>query len=526
MPLDARPSPEPLPWFVGWPLAALAGVLLACSFAPFSLWPLAFASVALLGWVVHRARAIGAAALLGAVFGVALNGIALAWQSQIAVESYAGLVAVEVPFTAALAAALRAASGLRGEALLAAGLWTAVEFVQQRWPFGGFAWLRLGYTQIESPLAGWYPFVGAAGVSTVVVLLAYAALLVAERPGRRRALAAALAWASACGLGVLGGLLPGAPADAPRVHVGWVQGGAPGGGVYGIGPAGTMGKNHAAETGRLLARVAAGQEPRPDFLVWPENGTDMDPFLDVATNQTLADTVAAAGVPLLVTVPVEGPKADERATSALWWTNAGVAARYDKRNLVPFGEFVPFRDQLLPLVPMLRYVGAQTIPGTTPGALHVTDAAGRPLVVGVAICYEVAFPATVWDAAEHGGEVMIVQSSNAMFSGTPQLTQQFDITRVRAAEMRREILVDTTSGQSGFVDDHGRVVSLAPQQAAASGVVALARSTHRTPVMLGGWVAEPLAALAGLVALVVGVVRRRGTSTDPGDESDDQRDGQ
>jgi len=85
---------------------------------------------------------------------------------------------------------------------------------------------------------------------------------------------------------------------------------------------------------------------------------------------------------------------------------------------------------------------------------------------------------------------MVVGSNNAMFQGSPQIEQQFAITRVRAAELRRQILVVTTSGVSGLIDDHGRVVLRGADHVGDSGVVTLTRTTGRTPLLAGGWVVE------------------------------------
>ena len=160
-------------------------------------------------------------------------------------------------------------------------------------------------------------------------------------------------------------------------------------------------------------------------------------------------------MPILVGAVMQGPGPGERQTSALWWDpERGVLARYDKRNLVPFGEWIPLRDWLLPRLPVLRQVGAQSVPGTRPGVLQV-GAGGRPVVVGVVLCFELAYDQTVQDTLTGGAQVSVVQSNNATYGGTGQVQQQFAITRARAMESRREIAVATTNSISGLVDRDG-----------------------------------------------------------------------
>ena len=150
---------------------------------------------------------------------------------------------------------------------------------------------------------------------------------------------------------------------------------------------------------------------------------------------------------------------DERQTTAMWWDPyAACWPATHKRNLVPFGEWIPFRAQLLPLVPILKEVGAQSVPGTRPGVLDVS-ADGRPLRVGDVICFELAYDQTVYQACRGGAQVLMVQSNNATYGGTGQIEQQFAITRARAMEARREIAVATTNSVSGFIDRDGHVVA-------------------------------------------------------------------
>lgn len=491
------------------PIAAGAGLLEAAAFAPLSWWPTAIVAVAVLTLLVGQVQRLRAAIVVGLVYGLAFNLATLVWQSMVLVASYLGLAAIQAAFFAALGGLLFAVRTLRWAPVAAAACWVLVEAVQARFPFGGFGWTALGYTTIDTPLAGLLPLGGVPLASFAVALVGQVLARAIAVRTRQSALVAAVTTVGVFGAGALGWAIPGAPPDAEKVDVGWVQGGASGEGFYGLGNPGDPGRNQSAQTRALMQKVAAGELPQPAFIVWPENGTDADPLRNPATNKVVADAVAAAGVPILLAVPTAGQKQDERYTSYLYWTNAGPTARYDKRNLVPFGEWIPFRDVLLPAIPVLEVIGQQTMPGTEPGALSVTTGQGQPITIGVAICYEVAFAPTMADAVNAGAEVMVVGSNNAMFQGSAQIEQQFAITRARAASMRREILVVTTSGISGLIDDHGRVVFTGPNHVGASGVVSLSRTTEKSPFLRGGWLVEYLLAAAALVALGVAAREQR-----------------
>ena len=194
----------------------------------------------------------------------------------------------------------------------------------------------------------------------------------------------------------------------------------------------------------------------------------------------------------------------------MWWDpQQGVLARYDKRNLVPFGEWIPFRDALLPLVPVLAQVGAQSVPGTKPGVLTV-PAAGRTIKVGDVICFELAYDQTVYETFSNGAQVSVVQSNNATYGGTGQIEQQFAITRARAMEARREIAVATTNSVSGFVDRDGRVVTRTAEFTADDRVVTMPLRTALTPaVQVAPWLNRGLALLAVLFCCAALVSLRR-----------------
>ncbi|CAA9318881.1 MAG: Apolipoprotein N-acyltransferase in lipid-linked oligosaccharide synthesis cluster [uncultured Friedmanniella sp.] len=508
--------------------AVAAGALLGLSWQPYGLWPLLLVGVPALTLLV-RGLPHRRSFRLGYLFGLGLLSVTISWVHVLGVWVAALLIAFESLFFGLLAVGLTLVLRLPAWPLAAACCWVAVEFAYSRVPFDGFGWVRLAYAAVDTPVAGFFPLIGVAGVSFVVALVGQlvawlvlrlrrrapaAAGRVAERPPRGPLLvvAGALVLLVVLGTALRGFQVEPAAGRLGAVRVGIVQGNVPGRGIEALGRARSVTNNHLAQTVELMTKARLGQVPAPDFLLWPENSTDIDPTRDALTRLTVQSAAEVAGVPILVGAVTQGPGADERQTTALWWDPAaGVLARYDKRNLVPFGEWIPFRDQLLPLVPVLAQVGAQSVPGTTPGVLDVA-VAGRNVKVGDVICFELAYDRTVYEALTEGAQVSLVQSNNATYGGTGQIEQQFAITRARAMESRREIAVATTNSVSGFIDRNGRVVTRTQEFTADDRVVTMPLRTSLTPaVRVASWLDRGVTLLAVLacgLALVAARSRR------------------
>lgn len=533
-PVTTRPERPARPWpRFARPAALLAsGALTGLAFEPADLWLCALLGPAAFLWLVHpasgaplrqpgmrwfRHQGLGP----GYLFGLGL-GVASLWWLHSLLPGVGPLIAVvlvafESLFFALLGAGVRVAQRARWWPLGVAAVWASVEWLYGHAPFGGFAWIRLAYGMVDSPLAGLLPFVSVSGLSFLTVLLAATIAYAALRRTARTLVAAGLAVLLALGLGLAGRRWEPEPAGTRgTVAIGMVQGNVDGVGIGGMGRARSVTNNHLSETVSLVARSRAGLEPAPDFVLWPENSTDIDPTLDAQTRQTVENASRVAGVPIFVGAVMDGPGEDERQTAGLWWMpDQTVAGRYDKRNLVPFGEYVPLRAQLLPVVPLLELVGAQSVAGSVPGVLDVPLGDGRRLRVGDIICFELAYDTTVHEAVRDA-DVVVVQSNNATYRGTAQPRQQWQITRARAMEARRDIVVATTNSLSGHIDRDGRVHDRTREMVSASHTYVVPRQSAVTPaVRLAGWVdlVVGLLALGALGAGISATRHRRGSAS-------------
>ncbi|MDO4785208.1 MAG: apolipoprotein N-acyltransferase [Propionibacteriaceae bacterium] len=492
-----------LPGWLSIPGSLAAGAAIGLAFVPFGLWPLAFAGVAAISLLTGD-RSGRAGFGLGYLAGIGLNLVASSWIGMFGWLVAAAFVAVVSLWYGLLGWLLTRVRRLPGWPLWSASCWSLVELGSSLAPFGGFGWNRLAFTTADQPLSGLLPWVGATGVSWLVALLG-CAIAAAVRSPRRWVLPGGVVLAVFCLGGALK-LVP-VPVAGERVTVGMVQGDVGGSGYTYLGETRSVTRYHLAETISLMAKARTGQQAMPDFLLWPENSTDLDPRRDAETRRLIELAATVADRPILVGTISEGPGPDQRQTTGLWWdARTGSGPRYDKRNLVPFGEWIPFREFLLPHIPVLQLVGRESVPGDSPGVLEVTAGGRDGLRLGDIICMELAYDETVYDTVRHGAQVLLVQSSNVTFTGSTQPHQQFQLTRIRAMEARREIVVATTSSFSGLIEADGRVTYKTAESTADSASFSVGVREGVTPGIAmqpyAGWVLASCALLGVLLSCV------------------------
>jgi apolipoprotein N-acyltransferase len=274
--------------------------------------------------------------------------------------------------------------------------------------------------------------------------------------GARRV--AALAVAGAVAAPVLGALawlpLPGSSltAGGPARAVAVIQGNVPRAGLEFNAQRRAVLDDHVQETLRLAGRVRAGTAAQPDLVVWPENSSDIDPYRNADAAAQIDRAARAIGAPILVGAVVDGPGRFISNTGIVWDPVTGPGRTYVKRHPVPFAEYIPYRGFFRHFSDKVDLVARDFTAGTRPGILQVDGAR-----IGDVICFEVVYDGLVSDVARRGAGLLVVQTNNATFGFTDESAQQLAMSRLRAVEHGRSVVIAATSGISAVIAPDGTV---------------------------------------------------------------------
>ena len=480
--------------------ALLAGAVLAQAFEPVGLALLLPVGVA---GLVLSVRGLPArrAWLPGLAFGIGFQFVLLLWMRAVGYDAWLALASVEAAFFAPLGAAAAVLLRRRAGAAWFAAAWVAVETVRSDWPFSGMPWGRLSFAVAGTWWQDTLAYVGMAGLSFVLALIGALLAQVAVGPARGRA---GLVAAVATAVSVLPTLVPWTVPTSGERTVAVVQGDVPGDGSDILLDHRQVTRNHVDATVRLAGQVASGERPAPDFVVWPENSTAVDPFLAEDVNDGIEQAVDAVGVPVLVGAMVDAGTEHVLNQGIVWDPGTGAGDRYSKWHPVPFGEYIPWRDLGLGSFGQLRLIPRDMLAGTRTEPLDV----GETLVAD-AICFDVAYDDGIHAQLRNGGQLLTVQTSNAMFIHTSQIEQQFEISRLRAVETGRHVLVAAVNGVSGVIEPDGTVQARAGTRTQEVLVEEVPLADGLTPaVHLGLWPGRAAVA-AAVVGLLLGLLPYR-----------------
>ena len=497
-------------------VAVAAGGVLPLAFAPFGIWPLLLVSAGVLFWLLRRTQTGRGAFWRGWLYGVGKYGVGASWV-YVSIHVYgstapwlAGLLVVL--FVAGMAAfngvlgwafhrLVRAQDNEIGAALTFTFLWTAMEWLLT-WFLTGFPWLFAGYAFIDTPLAGLAPVGGVLLVSFAAVLTASFAATVGDGlvPSRRAQ------WARSGVVSYVRWWILAVPASIwiaawALGSIAWTERGETRTVALAQGniPQSTKWTPEGVVLSRNRYRDLTASAGDADIVVWPEAAIPdylrrTKPYIDA---QRPGSGHIVTGI--FVAETKEG-------TDEVAYYNAAVStadgAIYRKRHLVPFGDFVPFESLLRGLISFFDL----PMSGTTSGDAEQPLLRAAGIDLAMAICWEIAYPATVAADARQA-QALVTISNDTWFGESIGHSQHFQIARMRAKENGKYLLRSTNDGITGIVDDEGDVVARLPrfEPGVLTGVFHVVSGTTPYSRRLH----LPLWVVLGVCAMVIVALRHR-----------------
>ena len=303
-----------------------------------------------------------------------------------------------------------------------------LEEIRNHFPFQGFGWARIAYSQADAPYARLAAHGGAVALSAITVLIGLSIYHASQKNIKILIL-----------LPIALVLIPMNVEMTGTTKALLVQGNVPELGLDFNSRAKDVFNNHVKETNDALK-----SNKKVDFILWPENAVDVDPFRDPEIFETLNTFTR----PLIVGAIVNRDK--EILNTSILWTKEKQNV-YIKQHLTPFGEYIPLRSLAAKISPLVEDV-RDFSPGNESVIFNIAGAKIAPI-----ICFELLDDQILHDAAK-SSNILAVQTNSATFGDSAESAQQLQITRIRAIEHSRNVLSVSTTGYSAVIDYNGQVL--------------------------------------------------------------------
>jgi apolipoprotein N-acyltransferase len=365
--------------------------------------------------------------------------------------------------------------------------WLVIEWIRS-WQALGGPWALLGASQWQHPAVLALAAVGGVWLVSFAIVAANTGIVILLTAGRTpvRALGAA-ATAVVIAAGPAAFALTPPPHPARSVTLTLVQPGI---------------QHNPQIRVNASERLSAGLgRLHPDLIVWGESSIASDLRTDPRLLARLEALSAADGAQILANQDSQTPAGKTKV--AVLVGPRGIVATYTKTRLVPFGEYIPFRQQLGWLTKISRAAPTNMIPGSGAKVIRTTARSGQHIPIGVLICFESAFPDMSRVDARRGAQLIVYQTSDSTFQGSWAPAQHASLGALRAAETGRPVVQAALTGVSAAYDAQGRL--LASMTTAQRGLLTvrlgLEPATALTPFDRYGdvvpWTAIGIALLAG-----------------------------
>jgi apolipoprotein N-acyltransferase len=401
-------------------LSALSGLLLSAAFEPIAMWWFAPIALALAMYALEKSERKYLSVLS---FALTFNLVLLHWTS-IFVGSLpwiilaTGLTLFYLPLVAVKHL------GISFFPLI----FIVLEEIRNHFPFQGFGWARIAYSQADAPYAKIAAHGGAVALSAITVLIGLSIYHLSQKNMKILIL-----------LPMVLVLVPINIQISGSTKALLIQGNVPQLGLDFNSRATEVFNNHVKKT-----QAAMQNEKKVDFILWPENAVDVDPF----RNPKIFETLNTFTTPLIVGAIVNRDR--QVLNTSILWTKEKQNV-YVKQHLTPFGEYIPLRSLASKISPLVDDV-RDFSPGNESTIFTIGAAKIAPI-----ICFELLDDQIMQDGAK-SSNILAVQTNSATFGDSAESAQQLQITRVRAIEHLRNVLSVSTTGYSAVIDYNGKVL--------------------------------------------------------------------
>jgi apolipoprotein N-acyltransferase len=472
----------------------VAGALFPLALAPFSLWPIASVSIAVLFWQLQH-QSITQALIKASVYGFGLFFAGASWV-YVSIHEHGFIpaplallaTALFCLFLALLFAAPCALSALIPQTPSAwiiglPAIWVLSEWIRT-WIFTGFPWLFAGYAHTQTWLNGWAPVGGVLWLSFICALSA--AVLaqlgqgkIARRATSRAALALLLLTACGYALQYKTWTVP----SGQRLDVVLVQ------------PNIEQHKKWASDSlPNILAQLKEQSKAHwgSDLVVWPEAAVPALSHRVKGFLGTMHQRAEASETTLLTGIPTYDRAQKKYHNSMIALGNVESERQYNKTRLVPFGEYVPMESVLRGLITFFNLPMSTFSLGADNQAPFTVQGEN----ISTAICYEVVYPDLV-ARKSRDSSVLLTVSNDAWFGQSLGPQQHMQMAQMRALENAKPMIRGTNNGISALVDHQGRIYQSIEQYTQGELVGTIEPRNGRTLFsLLGSWPTVILALLS------------------------------
>lgn len=479
--------------------ALLAGAVLPFAFAPFYFSVIGLLSPAVL-LLIFQTSSPKQAAKQGLLYGLSFFTVGISWV-YISVHVYGQapiplallITFLFIGYLSLFFAALgyfvnRCASknALTKNLLVFPSFWVIFELLRT-WLLTGFPWVLLGYSQTNTWLRGFAPFLSVYGVSFITAFMS--GILVSCYQYRKLKVQASLVSALVA-LSVVGLMLT-------NIH--WTK--ATGNSLKVTMIQGNIQQQMKWQPEQIARSLELYQEYTQknwdsDLIIWPEAAITLPLHLAKEFTDALGQEAKRHGATIITGIPVVEPKEDHNAMIALGNGNG----LYFKRHLVPFGEYIPFRFILALLAQGMQIPMSDMTPGSQQQAPLVANGVN----IAPYICYEVAYPLEFLSFLPKA-QLLLTVTDDSWFGHSIAAAQHLQMAQMRALETGRYLLFSSNTGITAVIDPEGNIVKTIPTFTEATLNTVVYPMQGATPWMRFKF--YPLAMLI-LLSLIFAMLRR------------------